>query len=224
MVAYGSWVLTKAERYYCTTRKELLAVVHFVHYFKHYLLGRRFLLRTDHGSLRWLFNFKDPEGQTARWLQRLGCYEFDIEHRAGRKHTNADAVSRIPCGQCGRSREADQECYTGLAPPVGAGLSRSQPPAEEDKSRVATLDSDGAGEDSALGGLPVAWDMDELAQEQQEDPELGPVCRWLVVGNSRPAWEDVAGVKSWWSRWDTLRLSRGVLQMKWVRANVGYPT
>ena len=110
----------------------------------------------------------------------------------------------------------------GASPPVGAGLSRSQPPAEEDKSRVATLDSDGAGEDSALGGLPVAWDMDELAQEQQEDPELGPVCRWLVAGNGRPAWEDVsdlgAGVKSWWSRWDTLRL---FLQVKWVRVDVG---
>ena len=56
-MAYGSRVLSKAERNYCTTRKELLAVVHFVHYFKHYLMGKRFLLRTDHGSLRWLFNF-----------------------------------------------------------------------------------------------------------------------------------------------------------------------
>ena len=65
VVAYGSRVLSKAERNYCTTRKELLAVVHFVHYFKHYLFGKRF---PDHGSLRWLFNFKEPEGQTARWL------------------------------------------------------------------------------------------------------------------------------------------------------------
>ena len=62
-MAYGSRVLSKAERNYCTTRKELLAVVHFVHYFKHYLLGKRFLLRTDHGSLRWLFNFKEPGGR-----------------------------------------------------------------------------------------------------------------------------------------------------------------
>ena len=38
-MAYGSRVLSKAERNYCTTRKELLAVVHFVHYFKHYLMG-----------------------------------------------------------------------------------------------------------------------------------------------------------------------------------------
>ena len=85
-MAYGSRVLSKAERNYCTTRKELLAVVHFVHYFKHYLMGKRFLLRTDHGSLRWLFNFKELEGQTARWLQRLGGYDFDIEHRAEQTH------------------------------------------------------------------------------------------------------------------------------------------
>ena len=46
VVAYGS-------RNYCSTQKELLALVHFVQYFKHYLLGRWFLLRTDHRSLRW---------------------------------------------------------------------------------------------------------------------------------------------------------------------------
>ncbi|CAG2243771.1 unnamed protein product [Mytilus edulis] len=52
------------------------------------------LLRTDHSSLRWLFNFKDPQGQLARWHEVLSQYNFDIQHRAGIKHTNADALSR----------------------------------------------------------------------------------------------------------------------------------
>ena len=82
--------MSKSECKYCTTSKELLAVVHFVHYFKHDLLGQRF--RMDHGSLTWLFQFREPEGQVARWIQRLGCYEFDVEHSAGKKHTNADAL------------------------------------------------------------------------------------------------------------------------------------
>ena len=72
----GSHVLTKSKCNYCTTRKELLAVVHFVQYFKHYLLGQRFLLRTDHGSLRWLFNFRKPEGQTAHWLHETRVFRF----------------------------------------------------------------------------------------------------------------------------------------------------
>ena len=50
VVAYSSAVLSKAQRKYCTTRKELLAVVKFCRHFRHYLLGRRFLVRTDHNS------------------------------------------------------------------------------------------------------------------------------------------------------------------------------
>ena len=40
LIAYGSRTLTKAERKYYITRKELLAVVHFRKYFKHYLFGK----------------------------------------------------------------------------------------------------------------------------------------------------------------------------------------
>ena len=100
-IAYASRTLTKAERQYCVTRKELLAVVHFCKYFKHYLYGKRFTVRTDHGSLRWLMNFKSPEGQLARWLEVLSVFDMTIEHRPGTQHRNADALSRLPCKQCG---------------------------------------------------------------------------------------------------------------------------
>lgn len=102
VIAYASRVLSKPERQYCVTRKELLAVVCFIEHFQHYLLGKKFTLRTDHGSLTWLWKFKNPEGQLARWLEKLQEYDFTIQHRQGRKHTNADAMSRIPCNQCGR--------------------------------------------------------------------------------------------------------------------------
>ena len=65
VIAYGSKTFSRSERNYCVTRKELLAVVYFTKYFKQYLLGKHFIIRTDHGSLRWLMNFKDPQGQTA---------------------------------------------------------------------------------------------------------------------------------------------------------------
>ena len=101
VIAYASRTLTKSERRYCVTRKELLAVINFVKYFRHYLYGRAFTVRTDHGSLRWLMKFKNPEVQIARWLETLSSYEFKIEHRPGRVHRNADGLSRIPCRQCG---------------------------------------------------------------------------------------------------------------------------
>ena len=107
-IAYASRVLSKPERRYCVTRRELLAVVTFIQHFRPYLLGRRFTLRTDHGSLTWLSNFRNPEGQLARWLEKLQEYDFEILHRSGRKHGNADAMSRMPCTQCGRSDHSEE--------------------------------------------------------------------------------------------------------------------
>ena len=81
VVAYASRSMTKAERKYCVTRKELLAVVVFTKLFRPYLLGQSFKLRTDHGSLTWLQNFKDPCGQLARWLEQIQEFDFEIVHR-----------------------------------------------------------------------------------------------------------------------------------------------
>ena len=100
VVAYASRTLTKPERNYCVTRKELLAVIYFIEHFRPYILGNSFILRTDHSSLKWLWNFKEPEGQVARWIQKLQEYTFTIIHRPEKKHANADTLSRRPCPQC----------------------------------------------------------------------------------------------------------------------------
>ena len=100
VIGYFSRTLTKAERRYCVTRKELLAVVAATKHFHHYLYGRKFLIRVDHGALRWMMNFKSPEGQTARWLEVMSSYTFEIQHRAGTKHGNADGLSCRPCNDC----------------------------------------------------------------------------------------------------------------------------
>ena len=64
-----------------------------------HLYGKKFKIRADHSALKWLFNFKEPEGQVARWLESLSAFDFEIEHRPGRQHRNADGLSRIPCKQ-----------------------------------------------------------------------------------------------------------------------------
>ena len=74
----------------------MLSVVYFMKRFKHYLLGKRFLIRADHSALKSLMKTKDPEGQTARWLEALACFNFEIQHRPGKRRTNADALSIIP--------------------------------------------------------------------------------------------------------------------------------
>ena len=94
-IAFASYSLIPAQRKYCTTRKELLVVVRFTGLFRHYLLGRRFMVRTDHNSLSWLFRFSYVEGQLARWQEELESYDMEIVHRPGKLHTNADPLSRI---------------------------------------------------------------------------------------------------------------------------------
>ena len=96
MVLKDLLVLLPQHKKYCTTRKELLAVVRFCVYYRNYLLGRQFLVRTDHNSLAWLSHFHHIEGQLARWLEVLAQFDFQIIHRPGNKHSNADALSRIP--------------------------------------------------------------------------------------------------------------------------------
>lgn len=53
-------------------------------------------MRTDHNVLKWLQSFKEPEGQVARWLELLAQYDYKIEHHPGKKHQNAEALSRNP--------------------------------------------------------------------------------------------------------------------------------
>ncbi|CAC5385813.1 unnamed protein product [Mytilus coruscus] len=96
-IAYYSRTLSKTERQYCVTRRELLAIVLAVKHFHHYLHGVNFRVRTDHGALNLLKNFKNPEGQLARWLE---TYTFIIKHRAGLNHGNADGLSRRPFVNC----------------------------------------------------------------------------------------------------------------------------
>lgn len=95
-IAYYSRSLSKSERKYAVTRKEMLALVDALKHFRCYLLGKKFLVRTDHSALQWLRTFKEPVGQVARWIEQLAEYNFDIVHRAGKQHANADALSRYP--------------------------------------------------------------------------------------------------------------------------------
>jgi len=99
VITFASRVLSKAECRYSVTRLELLAVVTYIKYFRQLLLGKHFILRTDHGSLQWIQGIREPEGQVARWLECLQEYDFEVKHRNGSQHSNVDALSRYPLSQ-----------------------------------------------------------------------------------------------------------------------------
>ncbi len=80
VIAYASKTLNASQQRYCTTNKELLAVVTAVELLKYYPTGRHFTVVTDHASLTWLRNFKEPEGVVGRWITRLRLFDFKIVH------------------------------------------------------------------------------------------------------------------------------------------------
>ena len=94
VIAYASRTLGKPEQKYETTRKELLAIVAGLKQFRQYLLGRHFVIRTDHAALTWLRRTAEPMPQPARWLTFIEQFDYEIEHRPGAKHGNADGLSR----------------------------------------------------------------------------------------------------------------------------------
>ena len=60
------------------------------------MLGQNFTKVTDPSALQWLHSFKDPDGITARWLEKLAPFDYEVRHRPGKSIGHADGLSRIP--------------------------------------------------------------------------------------------------------------------------------
>ena len=77
-ICYASKAFSRAQTRYSATKRERLAVFNFTRHFRHYLLGRQFKIVTDHSALQWLHKFKDPDALTARWLEKLAAFNYEL--------------------------------------------------------------------------------------------------------------------------------------------------
>ncbi len=232
VISYGSRVLTPAQRRYCTTRKELLAIITFTRQYRHYLLGRHFKVRTDHSSLTWLLGFRNPEGQLARWLEELGQYSMEVIHRPGKNHTNADGLSRIPdtlhncdcyragsdptllpCGGCKYCRRAHSQ-WTRFdddvddVVPLAVRSVTVMPKLEDEKSKCQTSTN-----------WVDNYSPAELRQLQLDDHDLAEVHRFYDQRDSEDS-PDLAlsspAVKHWWLCRKMLHRVNGVMYYRWA--------
>ena len=224
-ISFSSQTLTPAQRKYCTTRKELLAIVVFTRQFRHYLLGNRFLVRTDHGSLAWLYRFKEPMGQLGRWLEELSQYDMVIQHRPGVQHVNADALSRMPTkDQLCNCYEAGKEVQ-GLPCGGCAYCHKLHNQWERFQSEVdyvvplavRQLNTTAACDD----GLQLhGYSCEEIQVKQIEDPELQPIIAWMKDTGPSEGELLLQGreTKSLWRHRQQLCFIEGVLYYNWVES------
>jgi hypothetical protein len=93
-IAFHSQALHGKNLLLSTYEKEMLALVMVVCKWRHYLLGRRFLVRTDQRSLKYLWSQKLTTDAQQRWLSKLMGFNFKIEYKKGSENKVANALSR----------------------------------------------------------------------------------------------------------------------------------
>lgn len=178
VIAYGGKALSKEEKRYTTSEKELLAVVKGVEAYRPYLVGGKFTIYTDHRALVWLKSAKHT-GRLERWALKLQEYDFEIIHRPGKNNFVADALSRRPYPE-------EQENITIATPPINSICLTESSDEENDIEKVCVqvnLFYDPSETDIVVLEedhlQPVLDNRKSLAQLQRECPDFKDIIRYV---------------------------------------------
>ena len=209
-IAYGSRLCNGAERNYNVTRRELLAVIFGLKTFRQYLLGRHFIIRTDHAALQWLKKTPSPIGQQARWVEQIEEFDYTIQHRPGAQHSNADAMSRRPepilCeGDTESASNSDDDRAVSCRPTASArGVFVTEPETVE----------------PSVDATPPLNQTEDMSKQQSEDSELRDIHRLKLTREVKPSPAELiacgALTKAYAQQWDQLRVEKGVLVRHWI--------
>ncbi|CAK8692642.1 unnamed protein product [Clavelina lepadiformis] len=146
--------------------------------------------KSDHSSLRWLWRSKEMYGQCARWVEHLSAYEFELVHRVGNKHQNADALSRVEL-------EETPADFPYVVQDPGKNITTVTNVLHTIELREA-----------------LGYSVGEIKAAQEADEDISPLFRWLEKG-VRPNYRSVkklsAVLRHYWSVFGKLSQRNGIL-------------
>ena len=149
----------------------------------------------DHAALKWSSQFKEPEGQVARWLEQFQEHEFTTEHRPGKSHGNADTLSRRPENSAAPTSSCiETGCTT--SPSSGVWILVWSPGELRRKYEA----------DPSIGVI-LPW--------KNKCDECSAVTK--LAGSSQD-------IRSLWAQWNRLELFQGVLYRRWEDLYTGVIT
>ena len=93
-IAFFSKKMTSSMQNQSAYVREFYAVTEAVAKFRHYLLGHKFVIKTDQKSLRTIMDQKLQTPEQQKWLHKLLGHEFTIEYKPGKENVAADSLSR----------------------------------------------------------------------------------------------------------------------------------
>ena len=200
VIAYASRTLNQAERNYSITKREFLAVIFALKQFRHYILGRSFLLRTDHAPLTNYISMQNTSAQLARWIEQLQEFTFTIQHRPGNLHGNADGLSRM-------FSDSEQDTT-----PISVATITQATTSSNEELNVSNSSTDHA------SSIPL--DMVDWHIEQNNDPDIGPIYRALQESDTPPPKSSMnarsAATKHLYNLWPLLTIHENKLCRRFV--------
>jgi hypothetical protein len=112
--AYASRQLKKNETNYPTHDLELASVVHALKTWRHYLMGKRCEVFTDHKSLKYIFTQKDQNTRQRRWLELIKDYDLNLQYHPSKANIVVNALSRKVYVNCPSMEELLEDLCKGL--------------------------------------------------------------------------------------------------------------
>ena len=245
---YASRCFTKQERNYSADRREMLAVLFALKFFRTYLLGRYFIVRTDNTVVEHYYNAKEPTAQMVRHLDFMAQYDVHFVHRAGKLHGNADGLSRVPacdrvggepCTQCTTRINGEHTDVSVSAVQTRAQARRElehkpfdirlpddeplqQNQATADRKEIPKRNRKISQRFPALPDGVSDWNLEFLAKCQAEDVNIAPAIVW-VRDQSRPDVKSMQSASPYtrtlWRYYDTLVIRDNVLYRIFLKSD-----